>query len=380
MAVTKALGKILAASLLLSSALHAAVLPEDRIDVLYHSFDGGGVTIDGPSVLVRKDIADKVSVYGNYYVDMVSSASIDVEATASAYTEERTQMSLGADYLYGKTLMNVSFANSSEDDYEANTVSVGISQDFFGDLTTLGMGFSFGDDTVKRNGDEAFEEDTEHRRYNLSLTQVLTKNLISNVVVETVIDEGFLNNPYRSVRYLDESSGSLGYSYEAELYPSTRNSDAIALRTMYYLPYRASLRFEARYYSDSWGIEANNFELRYIHPLDSGIVLEAKVRSYSQEGADFYSDLFAFKEATNFRARDKELSTYTNTSFGLGASYEIKSQYLSWVNKSTVNLYWDRMNFEYDDFRDVTTGAEVGSEPLYSFEADVIRFYFSFWY
>jgi len=363
-----------------SGQVSSGVLPEDRIDVLYHSYDGGGVTIDGPSVLVRKDIANKVSVYGNYYVDMVSSASIDVEATASAYTEERTQLSAGADYLYDKTMINLSFTNSSEDDYEANTVSFGISQDFFGDLTTLGMGFSLGDDTVKRNGDDAFEESTEHRRYNLSLTQILTKNIIANLVIETVIDEGFLNNPYRSVRYLDENSGSLGYSYEAELYPHTRNSDALALRTMYYLPYRAALRFEARYFSDSWGISANNVELRYTHPFESGLILEAKVRRYQQDGADFYSDLFAFKEATNFRARDKELSTYSNTSIGLGLTYELKSEYLSWFNKSTVNLYWDHMQFDYDDFRDVTAGGDVGTEELYSFDADVIRFYFSFWY
>ena len=41
-------------------SLQAAVLPEDRADVMFHSYDGGGVTIDGPSVLVRKDIAGTV--------------------------------------------------------------------------------------------------------------------------------------------------------------------------------------------------------------------------------------------------------------------------------------------------------------------------------
>ena len=89
---------------------------------------------------------------------------------------------------------------------------------------------------------------------------------------------------------------------------------------------------------------------------------------------------FAFKEATNFRARDKELSNYSNTSIGLGLTYELKSEYLSWFNKSTVNLYWDHMQFDYDDFRDVTAGGDVGTEALYSVDADVIRFYFSFWY
>jgi hypothetical protein len=62
----------------------AAVLPDDRADVLYHRYEGGGVTIDGPSVLVRKKFAEKYSVSANYYVDMVSSASIDVMRIISA--------------------------------------------------------------------------------------------------------------------------------------------------------------------------------------------------------------------------------------------------------------------------------------------------------
>ena len=55
------------------------MLPYDRADVLYHRYDGGGVTIDGPSLLVRKKFAEKYGVTANLYIDMVSSASIDVD-------------------------------------------------------------------------------------------------------------------------------------------------------------------------------------------------------------------------------------------------------------------------------------------------------------
>ena len=43
----------------------AKVLPEDRNDTLWHLYDGGGVTIQGPSVLVRQSYKDKVSVWAN---------------------------------------------------------------------------------------------------------------------------------------------------------------------------------------------------------------------------------------------------------------------------------------------------------------------------
>ena len=77
---------------------HAAVLPEDRADALYHRYDGGGVTIDGPSLLVRKQVAKNVSVAANYYVDSISSASIDVVTQGSPYIEQRTQWSGSVDY------------------------------------------------------------------------------------------------------------------------------------------------------------------------------------------------------------------------------------------------------------------------------------------
>ncbi len=110
-------------SLLLASAgsSFAGVLPDDRADILYHLYDGGGVTIDGPSLLVRKKVGKSVSLVANYYVDMISAASIDVVTTASPYTEEREQVSLGMDYLRGNTTMSVSVTNSEESDFTSNS-------------------------------------------------------------------------------------------------------------------------------------------------------------------------------------------------------------------------------------------------------------------
>ena len=110
----------------------AGVLPEDRADVLLHSYDGGGVTIQGPSLLVRKQFAQKFSVSANYYVDRVSSASIDVITTASPYKEQRTQKSIGFDYLHDRWTMNLGVISSEENDYSAKTYTFGVSQDVFG--------------------------------------------------------------------------------------------------------------------------------------------------------------------------------------------------------------------------------------------------------
>lgn len=373
------LSRALAGLGMLALPLDAAVLPEDRADVLYHSFDGGGVEITGPSVLFRKNIKDKVGVRASYYVDMISSASVDVIATASPYTEERKQIGVGLDYLHNKTQFSADYINSEEDDYSANTVRFGISQGFFGDLSTFSMAYAVGDDEVRNNADPGFAEPVDRRNYTIGLSQILTKSWVMEFNVESIVEQGYLNNPYRSVRYFDSSS-ALGYSYQGEIYPETRNSDATSLRSIYYLPYRAALRAEYRYFSDSWGINAHNAEVRYVHPIGKTWVLEGKYRYYTQTGADFYADIFPFANAQNFMARDKELSTFTSNTVGAGISWSMPIGFQSVIDSATLNLYWDYMLFDYADFRDVLEGGAPGDEPLYNFNANAIRFFLSVWF
>jgi hypothetical protein len=368
-----------AVALLATGVAHAAVLPEDRADVLYHRYDGGGVTIDGPSVLLRKKFAEKYSVSANYYMDMVSSASIDVMTTASPYTEERTQGSLAFDLLQGKTQYSVSYTLSDESDYTANTASFDLSQDIFGDLVTVSFGFSQGWDEVRKNGDSAFEETVDRRNYRFGLQLIVTPRLMTGLNYEAITDEGFLNNPYRSVRYLDETSAR-GFSFQPELYPHTRTSNAVAINARYFLPHRASVHGEYRYFTDTWGIDANTASIGYTHPWGKRWIFEVGYRWYDQSAADFYSDLFPRADAQNFLARDKELSTFTSHMFSLGATYELPS--LGWdsLRRSTVNLFYDRINYQYDDFRDITAGGAPGTEELYGFDADVFRLFVSGWF
>jgi hypothetical protein len=370
---------LVAVAVLVRSAV-GGVLPEDRVDVLLHSFDGGGITIQGPSVLVRKQFAQKFSASANYYVDKVQSASIDVITTASPYKEERKQWSVGLDYLHDRWMLNLGIIDSEEPDYSAKTFSFGVSQDLFGDLTTVSLGYSLGRNEVMRRGDPTFKEPMDTQSYRLGLSQILTKNMLLGFSYETITDEGFLNNPYRQVRYLDASNPQ-GYSYEREVYPRTRTSDAASIRLRYYLPYRAAIYGEYRTFSDTWQIKGNTFELGYTHP-HGGWIFDGKLRFYDQpQGASFYSDLFPYANSQNFMARHKELSVFNSQDLRLEASYDILKGGWKFVEKGTVNIVWDHMLFNYDDFRDLrVTGLAPGSEPLYHFDADVFQVFVSFWF
>ncbi|SHK42520.1 Protein of unknown function [Marinobacter antarcticus] len=356
------------------SFAQAATLPVDSVDVLYHRYDGGGMVIDGPVVLARKSVGPQVSVSGQYYVDMVSAASVDVLATASAYTEERTEYTVGVDYLYERAIMSLGFTNSSENDYEANTVYFTVSQDFFGGMSTVTLGYAGGWDEVGKIGNDNFSEDADRRNFQLGLSQVLTRNMLVGLDLEVVTDEGFLQNPYRQNRYLDPDDAT-SFLYQPERYPETRTSTSVAARAIYHLPYRASIRGEYRHFSDTWGINAQTVELGYVHALNERWTLEGSVRYYRQSEADFYSDLFPYENSQTHLARDKEMSSLSGTTLGTGAVYEWKQTSLPGIKRVQFSLLLDWLNFDYDNFRDVTASGSYlpGEEPLYSFDALVTR-------
>ncbi len=358
----------------------AGVLPEDRSDAMYHLYVGGGVEIDGPSILVRKQVGKSVSLVGNYYVDYVSAASIDVVTQASPYTEEREQYSFGIDYLRGNTTMRANFVSSEESDFDSTTYAFSVSQDMFGDLTTLTLGYAYGEDVVGRSDDPTFSRDNRRQLYSVGITQILTRNLIATLNVETLTDEGFLNNPYRSVRYLD-TNVPRGYSYEPELYPNTRTSNAVGLRARYFLPYRAAIEAEYRFFTDTWDIQGHTVALTYIHPWGP-FTFTVKGRYHDQTGAHFYSDLFPGPQATNFRGRDKELSELTSYTLKLKASYQLFDENRGWsiFTKGTINASIDMISIDYHEFSDLTAQAPIGSEPLYALEANVFQIFVSLWY
>ncbi|SEI06719.1 Protein of unknown function [Rheinheimera pacifica] len=379
-AVVVAVTRLLALLCLMCSVAQAAVLPEDRADLMYHSYQGGGVSIDGPAVMLRKKAGQAVSLSAYYYIDTVSGASIDVVATASAYSETRHEKRVGIDYLAGNSILSANYAQSDEDDYKAKSVSFAIAHDTFGGMTTLSLEAGLGDDDVGRNGDESFSESVKRYNYKLGWTQVLSSSWISALNVQVDLDEGFLNNPYRSVRYRDNTE-PLGYGYQSEVYPSTRNSLAVSVVNKVYLPYRAALSFNLRHYQDSWDIRALDAELEYVHPLSQRWTLDAKIRWYSQSQAEFYRDLFDFASQQNFMARDKELSDFTNWTFGVGASYRLPGWDFWPQAKPELNLQWDHIRFSYNNFRDVTAAdTDVGLEPLYRLDANVLRAFLSLYF
>ncbi len=380
---------LLALGIAVAPAL-AGVLPEDRADVMWHLYRGGDITIQGPSVLVRKKVGDNLSLSANYYEDMISSASIDVKLSASPYHETRRQESVAADYLHGKSTYSAGFITSKEPDYKANTEYFAVSQDMFGDLTTLTLGYRRGWDRVYRDikapqgfieNDPTFHERADHRGYSLSLTQILTRNAILGFNYELLTDQGYLANPYRKIRYLSPGQGA-GFTLADQVYPTTRTSSSASLQLKYYLPYRAALTGQYRFFHDTWGITARTAEVDYTHPVRKHLILDGSFRYYHQGPADFYNDLFPRANYQNFMGRDRELAAFNSYTVGAGASWLFAMPFVPALGKNSINLRVDHLMIDYSDFRNAllagTYGA--GNEPLYKLNANIFQVFVSIWF
>jgi hypothetical protein len=378
------------AALSLMCAAGAAVLPDDRADLFWSSYRGGGMNITGESVLVRKKFSEQFSAQANYFVDKVSGASIDVLSNASVIKDERKQKSLSVDYIHDKTQYNLSFTNSTERDYISNTTHFSLSQDMFGDLTTVTLGFTDSRDKVGENNGKSFAPviawlgHAQSRSYEVGLSQIITKNLIAGATLDVITDQGYLSNPYRSIRFRD-TAVQPGYSLGSPIYPNTRTSTAVETRAKYYLPYRAAASVSYRYFTDTWGIRASTVELGYIQPLSNKFIFEGRLRHYNQKHASFYSDLFNFANQQNFESRDQNLAASTNNTIDGKVTWAFAPEGFLVFKRATVSFDVSRIQFKYGDFRNIKNyniknGYAVGTEPLYRFNAMVYQVYMSMFF
>src|SRR5262249_7087047 len=311
----------------------------------------------------------------------------------------------GFQYLHGKSTYSAGIINSVEPDYKANTAYYSISQDMFGDLTTLTMTYSRGWDKVYRNLKDAatgriindpsfggFDKDgnpisfrnADRRGYAVGLSQILTRNLLASFNYEVLTDQGYLQSPYRKILYLNPGVG-LGFTQAEQVYPNTRTSNAASIEAKYYLWYRAAVTAQYRYFSDTWGIRAHTAELGYTHPAWKKWIFDGSVRFYTQNAANFYSDLFPRANFQNFQARDRELAAFNSITIGAGAAWDFPVPRNRWINRSTVTVRFDHLYINYKDYRNAlligtTPDNTAGNEPLYKLNANLFQIFASLWF
>ncbi len=353
-----------------SYSVVAEVLPEDKSEIGYHYYDGGGVEVDGVTLLVRKNIANKFSLYSGYHHDSISGASPDVLTGASKYNEDRDEYTLGAAYLFDNSILDLSYTHSGEDDYESDMISFDVSHEMFGAMTKVNVGASYGSDTVERNDLDSFSEDLDRYLFRAGISQVITKTFVLGFDYEATVEEGFLNNPYRFVFVNGVSLGS-----GSEEYPDTRTGQAFSLKGIKYWQHRASSSIAYRFYRDTWDVRSHTVDLNYSQYIGNQWVADIYGRYYTQDEAFFYNDNFVTQ--MRYMARDKELSSFDSYSIGARIKYDIFKN-TKFLRSGSLNLAIEYLEYDYDNYSGIESIAEVANlGGGYSFDASTIQFYFS---
>lgn len=358
MAATRAAAGLLGAlgAALATGDAQAVDLPEDRADLMLHSFNGGGVDAWGPALLVRKSLYDKFSLFGTYYADIVSNASIDVVTTASPYRETRQEGAAGLTYAVRNSLITLAGSYSREPDYIATAYNIDIATEAFGGMTTVGLGYTYASDDVGKVG-EGFFDYAKHWRYRVSLNQILTPRWMATANFEVVSDDGYLGSPYRVALVFGAAV--------PERVPRTRTSRSALLRLIGEVLPETSVRADYRYFWDTWEIDSQTFELGATHRFGERWLADAFTRFYSQNPALFYTN--DATQETQYVSRSRQLSQFSSWSVGGKLSYDLYNSPGRYDVRLTGAVEYWKTN--YDDFTDVRTG------ELYSYGAVVSQFF-----
>jgi hypothetical protein len=341
-----------------SGGAGAVTLPEDKAEALFHTYHGGGVTANGPALLVRKSIADKVSLQASYYVDSVSNASIDVITTASPFKEKRTAYDFALDYVYRDALISVTLGKSSEPDYKVDSFGLDVAQEVFGGMTTLSLGFTRSADKVGQKG-IGFFDTAHHWQYRAGVTQILSPRWLASLNFEAVSDDGYLGSPYRVARVFGAAV--------PERSPRTRSSRAIKLRAIGDMGSRDAVRAEFRHFWDNWDIKATTLDVGYSRYFGDRWLADVFLRVHSQNKALFYSDNATAE--TLYVSRNRQLSSFRNVGVGTKLSWTLPRWREGVDLKLNGSLEFKR--FDYSDFSDIRNG-----KP-YAFDAGLMQVYVS---
>jgi hypothetical protein len=225
---------------------------------------------------------------------------------------------------------------SDEHDFFSATVNASIAHDFNEKNTTLSFGISNEYDSLRPIGgapvpgsDYALSEKTAGKTKDgvgvlIGVTQVMTRNWLSEFNVSVDRFKGYLNDPYKITSIIDGAGNTTGYEFESRPDQRTRKSAYWENRVGW--SRQLSTALSLRYMSDDWGIRSDTAQLHLRWSLaNRDRYIEPTLRWYRQTAADFYTPfiLNTDQPTTRFEASDSRLGAFHALTYGLKYSQKL---------------------------------------------------------
>jgi hypothetical protein len=152
----------------------------------------------------------------------------------------------------------------------------------------------------------------------LGVTQVMTRNWLSEFNVSIDRFHGYLNDPYKFTSIINSAGGTTGYEYESRPVQRTRKSAYWENRVGWSSSLSTALSL--RYMSDDWGVRSDTVQLHLRWPLSNrDRYIEPTIRWYRQTAADFYMPfiLNTEKPVTGYESPDSRLGAFHALTYGV---------------------------------------------------------------
>lgn len=296
--------KSIALVLILGSLSLAQDIPEDELDVRINSyFDNFRVTVIYPQVSITKKLGDGTSISGRYLSDIISSASMRANFQVDGVTSATTRKEGGADnnpdewrnefgagitqkLIDGVLSLNGSY--SIEHDYSSKTITGSLSYPFAKKNTVLQFSFV-------KNFDKVFPQirtwtkDRNTASINAGLTQILSKNIITQLDGSYTTISGYQLDGYQVVRIIENDST---YRTVEPVHPDFRVRRAIGMRTNFGLTKNITLQLGYRYYWDSWDVKSHTISAKISSNFSPVVSGSFEFRHYLQTRAFFFKPVY----------------------------------------------------------------------------------------
>lgn len=292
--------------------------------------DSDHTTVVAPRLRVQVPLAETTKATAIYAVDVWTSASIDIMASASRVpvTEQRDEIDLSVDHELTDVTLTVGYRYSTEPDYVSHGVSGGFGYDFADNNSTLAVGLSGSADTVGRAGDPKFSKGVGTLGGRLSFTQVLGSNTVAQAIYELTRAAGYQASPYRFVGIggnglcTSNTSDEIGTAplCVPEVAPHDRLRHALGLELRQALGKETSLQGGYRFYLDSWGVTSHTARVELAWSPDQDTILAGRYRLYTQGAADHYRA--RYDSVVDYVTSDKELSPLSSHRLALEVDHD----------------------------------------------------------
>ena len=220
---------------------------------------------------------------------------------------------------------------SAEEDFFSTTVNASMAHDFNDKNTTVSFGIDNEFDSIHPIGgaplpgsDYALAEKQTGSKTKdgvgllLGVTQVMTRNWLTEFNVSVDRFKGYLNDPYKFTSIIDSAGGTTGYEYEIRPDQRTRKSAYWENRVAW--SSRISTALSLRYMTDDWSVKSDTAQLHLRWSFSNrDRYIEPTVRWYRQTAAEFFTPfvLNTQKPATGYESSDARLAAFHAVTYGV---------------------------------------------------------------